>query len=114
MRSKLDDRSDLHFEPGLFAHLASDPGFERLPQFQGAARKAPLPGQRFELALNQDDVALVDDHGANADDGALGIPARRQLRHRRRQAGLHLYRKLVRELALRMDVAAPPSITKSL
>ncbi len=63
----LDDRSDLHHETCFLEHLALKRRAERLAEFDGAARQAPLAHQRRTRTLHQQHATVVDDDGADAD-----------------------------------------------
>src|SRR3954470_20476565 len=69
----LDDRTDIDEQAGLFAHFARDARLERLTGFYRPARETPLPRQRFEPATHEDDARALDNDGADADEGAIGI-----------------------------------------
>ena len=70
-----DERPNVDVESGFFAHLACDRFSQRLADFDGAARKAPLPFERLVSTFHEHHAIAVHDHGTHTDDGPLGIPS---------------------------------------
>ena len=65
--------SHTYLEPGLFEHFPNQTRFERLADFDRAPRKAPLTSERLVLPLDEKDLAILHDHGTNADERAVRI-----------------------------------------
>jgi hypothetical protein len=73
----VEHRAHVDDEAGLLEHLTGDPGRERLPQLQRPTRQAPLPRQRLESSLDEEDLPLLQDDGPHPDDRPLGVAPRR-------------------------------------
>jgi hypothetical protein len=64
---------DAHLKASFFAQFARNALLERFPELQCPAWYRPFAAERFAAAANQQSAAVVDDHAADTDDGALGI-----------------------------------------
>lgn len=65
-------RTDPDVEPSLFAHLPDNRFGKRFADFDRTARQTPMSLQGFVRALDQHDPIAIDDHRADAYDGAIG------------------------------------------
>src|SRR5688572_4299834 len=71
----LDDRADFDCQPGFLEHLARHRRFECFPELDRPPRNAPLAGQRFVLALDDQDAPVLHDHCTHSDERTIGILA---------------------------------------
>jgi hypothetical protein len=68
-----DDGSDFDGKTGFFPHFASDRGLERLPDFDAAARQAPLAFERFVPAFDQQYAIAVEYDSPDTNDRTVRI-----------------------------------------
>ena len=73
----VDHGTNLDFEAGFLEHFPGEAGLERLAKLEAAAWKAPLPRQRFESPLHEDDLSILNDDRTHADNRLAGILPRR-------------------------------------
>ena len=71
----LHDRTHAYPDPDLLQQLSLDSLLERLAEFDGTARQAPLTGQRRLPSAHQRHAPVLDDDGADSDKRAIGIRA---------------------------------------
>ena len=69
---ELDEFDGLDVEAGFLADLAHDACDERLADFEHAAGEGPVAFEGLAAAADEQDAALVDDDGADADEGREG------------------------------------------
>lgn len=63
------DEPDFDLQAGLLKHLAGNSRFERLAELEPPSGESPTTGERLESALDEHNLAVLDDDAANADDG---------------------------------------------
>ena len=68
-------RDGVNLQASLFQDLTVDAVAQRLSQLQQASGYRPFSAQRFAGTANQQDSAVFNDHGANADQWVFGIIA---------------------------------------
>jgi secondary thiamine-phosphate synthase enzyme len=68
-----DDRADGDVEAGLFLDLPSHGVLQGLAELEQPAWQRPLAPARLMRALDDQRLAVADDHRANADDGMRGV-----------------------------------------
>lgn len=69
----LDDRADTNLQPRFLSDFAYERFRERLADFNGTARQAPLAFQGLVRALDQYHALVIDNDRADADHRLLGI-----------------------------------------
>src|SRR6185295_18936127 len=69
----LDDRTDLDVEPRLLAQLSHETLFQRLADLYCATGQAPLPRERLATTLDEQNLSVAHDHGADADEWTIGV-----------------------------------------
>src|SRR5215203_4816628 len=69
----IHDGADFDLESGLFEHFPRKPSLEGFSEFEPTTRKTPLPGQRLEPPLDDDNLAVLNDDGADTDDRLAGV-----------------------------------------
>lgn len=76
IRSKTSmNGADRDHESGLFEYFSRAGFFQRLPELDPAARQVPLPSERFVRALHQDNAAVDEHDGADAEHRPVRICA---------------------------------------
>lgn len=69
----LDDRPRVHFQAGLFLHLAAHGINQRFTKMKATARQRPLPQERLTGTLDDQRAAVADDDGSDTDHGLRGV-----------------------------------------
>jgi hypothetical protein len=68
-----NELEDAHLKTSFFVQFACNALLKRFPELQCPSWYRPFAAERFAAAANQQSAAVVDDHAADTDDGALGI-----------------------------------------
>src|SRR5688572_24270889 len=75
MRSNTSMTGPTSITSPVSSSIARDGSFERLAQLDGAARDAPLTGERIVLALHDQHLSAANDDRSDADVGTIGVLA---------------------------------------
>ena len=67
--SKFEQFEGLDVEAGFLADFAGDAGREGLADFEHAAGEGPVALEGLGSAANEEHAAVVNDNGADADEG---------------------------------------------